>query len=122
MPSISFLPPEAESPVAGSNTPILTTLSPLLSVDPEPEPELEQPAARAKIMAQARSRESNFFKTISSYFSGPLTQSLHGCPRTENKCAQTNRCSIITKLTAKRKEKQPNNPKRILLKSTNREG
>ena len=28
IPSISFLPPEAESPEAGSNTPILTTFSP----------------------------------------------------------------------------------------------
>ena len=62
MPSISFLPPEAESPVAGSKTPILMTFSPELEppVDAsEPEPETEpEPAfppqpARAPIRRAA---------------------------------------------------------------------
>ena len=57
------MPPEAESPEAGSKTPILMTLSPEAAALPEaagalfPEPQ----AARDSTMARDRSRAKNFF-------------------------------------------------------------
>ena len=71
IPSISFLPPEAESPEAGSNTPILTTLSPSEAPEPvgaepeaEPEPEPEQPARADRSSAAESADARNFFMFI----------------------------------------------------------
>jgi len=68
MPSISFLPPEAESPEAGSNTPILITLPPAVPEPPLPAslglpllPELPPQAARLRTMASVSSRANSFF-------------------------------------------------------------
>ena len=63
MPSTSFLPPEAESPDRGSNTPILMTLSPLLVLLWPPSP---PQATSDRTISMASSRDTNFFMQISS--------------------------------------------------------
>ena len=79
MPSISFLPPEAESPEAGSNTPILTVFSPE-PVSPAASlvsPELLEPqAARDSVMAMARTNARIFF--IASFPPDPLGSLFQG--------------------------------------------
>ena len=68
IPSISCLPPAPESPVAGSNTPMRTTFSPLLSPAAEPSsllPLSPPQAARLRAMASVRISARNFF--ISSF-------------------------------------------------------
>ena len=72
MPSISFLPPEAESPVEGSKTPMRITLSPLCAAGAVASglPDsgaaleggvLEQPARMVRAREQERANARNFF-------------------------------------------------------------
>ena len=67
MPSISFLPPAPESPLAGSNTPILTTFSPLSAVPLSPPPQ----AHSANTMTRASSRAIAFFIVFPPIISSP---------------------------------------------------
>ena len=67
MPSISFLPPAPESPLAGSNTPILTTFSPLSAVLLSPPPQ----AHSANTMTRASSRAIAFFIVFPPIISSP---------------------------------------------------
>ena len=73
IPSISFLPPEAESPVEGSKTPILTTLSPEAAVLPAEEVDVPdavdedpQPPSAETQMAAAAASATNRLLFISS--------------------------------------------------------
>ena len=66
MPSISFLPPAPESPLAGSNTPILTTFSPLSAVPLSPPQ-----AHSANTMTRASSRAIAFFIVFPPIISSP---------------------------------------------------
>lgn len=72
MPSISCLPPAPESPVAGSKTPIFTTLSPdapdaaaEAAAPPAAEPLLPQ-AARDAVIARVSAKAKTFFILSSS--------------------------------------------------------
>ena len=66
MPSISFLPPAPESPLAGSNTPIFTTFSPLSAVLLSPPQ-----AHSANTMTRASSRAIAFFIVFPPIISSP---------------------------------------------------